>query len=90
MVTEGNTDFFDLMVINQQSASSVNSDREFVMYKNKREIGRNENPLQWWRMNRSKYPRMSNMAYRYLCIAATSSPSERMFSASGHLTSDQR
>ena len=30
------------------------------------------------------------MAWKYLCIAATSASSERMFLASVHLTSDRR
>lgn len=86
----GKADFFDLMVVNQPATSAINSDPEFVMYENERETSRNENPLEWWRLNRSKYPRLAKMAYRYLCIAATSTPSERIFSASGHLTSDKR
>ena len=78
------------MVITQQSTSATTSDPKLVMYENETEIGRNENPPEWWRVNKSKYPRISTMAYRYLCIAATSAPSERIFSASGHLTSDKR
>ncbi len=83
-------DFFDMMATNQPATVGVNSDPEYVMYENEREISRNENPLEWWRLNRSKYPKISQMAYKYLCITATSVPSERMFSASGHLTSDKR
>ena len=86
MVSGGKTDFFDLMVNHQQPTSAVNSDSEFVTYENEKEIGRNENPLEWWRMHRSRYPRISSMAHKYVCIAATSSPCERMFPASGHLT----
>ena len=76
MAVDDNTDFFDLMVINQPVRSGVDSDPEFVMYENEREIGRNENPLEWWRLNKSKYPRISQMAYKYLSIMATSAPSE--------------
>ncbi len=90
MAAEDNTDFFDLMIINQPVKFGGDSDPEFVMYENEKEIGRNENPLEWWRLNKSKYPRISKMAYRYLSIMASSAPSERMFSASGHLTSDKR
>ena len=76
MAVDDNTDFFDLMVINQPVRSGVDSDPEFVMYENEREIGRNENRLEWWRLNKSKYPRISQMAYKYLSIMATSAPSE--------------
>jgi hypothetical protein len=79
MSSENQFDFFDIMVTNQPVTTSVNSDPKYVMYENDREISRNENPLEWWRLNKSKYPRISEMAYKYLCIAATSVPSERMF-----------
>ena len=88
--SKGETDFFDMMVTNQAVTAGVHSDPEYVMYENEREAHRNENPLEWWRLNRIKYPKMSQMAYKYLCITATSVPSERMFSASGHLTCDKR
>jgi hypothetical protein len=87
---ESKMDFFDMMIINQPVTVGTDSDSEYVMYENEKEIHRNENPLEWWRVNKIRYPRMSEMAYKYLCIAATSTPSERMFSASGHLTSDRR
>lgn len=37
-------------------------------------------PLQWWRLNRHKYPILAILARRYLAIPATSAPSERFFS----------
>ena len=83
-------DLFDMMVTNQPVTMGVNSDLEYVTYENEREISRNENLIEWWRRNQNKYPKISQMAWKYLCIAATSAPSERMFSASGHLTSDRR
>ncbi len=61
-----------------------------MMYENEKEIHRNENPLEWWRSNKTKYLKMSEMAFKYLCIAASSTPSECMFPASGHLISDRR
>ena len=73
-------DLFDMMVTNQPVMMGVNSDPEYVTYENEREISRNQN----------KYPKIFQMAWKYLCIASTSALSERMFSASGHLTSDRR
>lgn len=90
MGIQENTDFFDLMVINQPVKSGGDSDPEFVMYENERELGRNEKSLEWWRSNKSKYPRSGKMAYRYLSIMASSAFSEQMFSALGHLPSDKR
>ncbi|XP_060776792.1 E3 SUMO-protein ligase ZBED1-like [Neoarius graeffei] len=41
------------------------------------------NPLEWWKTHCTAYPRVSLLAKRYLCIPATSSPSERAFSTGG-------
>ena len=87
---EDTTDFFDIMLVNQPVKLGNNVDPEYVTYENEKEISRSENPFEWWAMNRRKYPRLSQLAYKYLCIPATSVASERMFSASGHLTSDRR
>lgn len=43
------------------------------------------NPLAWWKINSPTYPRVSLLAKRYLCIPATSSPSERAFSTGGNI-----
>jgi hypothetical protein len=87
---EDTSDFFDIMLVNQPVTTGNNADPEYVTYENEKEISRNENPLEWWAMNKRKYPSLSQLAYKYLCILATSVPSERMFSTSEHLTSDRR
>lgn len=43
------------------------------------------NPLEWWKTHCTAYPRLSLLAKRYLCIPATSSPSERAFSTGGNV-----
>jgi hypothetical protein len=53
--SQGASDFFDMMITSQSVTTSVNSDPEYVMYENEREISRNENLLEWWRANKSKY-----------------------------------
>ncbi|XP_057210029.1 E3 SUMO-protein ligase ZBED1-like [Triplophysa rosa] len=42
-------------------------------------------PLKWWNEHEKIYPRLSKVAKKYLCIPATSSPSERAFSTGGNL-----
>ncbi|XP_073716552.1 E3 SUMO-protein ligase ZBED1-like [Misgurnus anguillicaudatus] len=46
-----------------------------------------EDPLKWWREHHRVYPRLSNLARKYLCIPATSSSSERVFSTGGNIVS---
>jgi hypothetical protein len=83
-------DLFDIMITNQAITSSSNPNSELLMYENERETHRNINPLEWWHNNEAKYPILSQLAYKYLCISGTRVQSERMFSATGHLTSDRR
>lgn len=45
--------------------------------------------LGWWRINSSIYPKLAKLARSVLCIPASSSSSERVFSAAGR-TIDQR
>ncbi|KAK0132098.1 Zinc finger BED domain-containing protein 1 [Merluccius polli] len=42
-------------------------------------------PLDWWREHQVHFPTLSKVAKKYLCIPATSSPSERVFSSGGNI-----
>ncbi|XP_058631608.1 uncharacterized protein LOC131540596 [Onychostoma macrolepis] len=44
-----------------------------------------ENPLFWWKEHAKQFPALSKLAQKYLCIPATSSPSERVFSTGGNI-----
>ena len=42
-----------------------------------------DNPLTWWQSKQVKYPVLFSLARKYLCILATSVPSERAFALLG-------
>ena len=44
-------------------------------------------PLQWWKLNSNQYSVLSQVAKKYLCICASSSASECVFSTLGHIVS---
>jgi hypothetical protein len=46
--------------------------------------------LQWWEKHSGFYQYMSILAKKYLCVPASSVPSERVFSLAGYLVSKKR
>ena len=44
----------------------------------------------WWKGHASELPHLARVARKLLCIPATTMPSERLFSASGHIVSPHR
>lgn len=48
------------------------------------------NPLTWWRDHALVFPVLATLAKKYLCIQASSSPSERLFSKAGQVITPNR
>ena len=46
--------------------------------------------LAWWKEHQGQIPMMAKLAKYILCIPATSTPSERMFSKAGNLINKKR
>ena len=57
---------------------------EFANYLNNPvALAHNQCALKWWRENRNLYPNLARTAQKWLCVCATSTPSERVFSNCG-------
>src|SRR6266542_458379 len=89
---EENFDYFDL---NNKDKTLINSilGREESEGEEENEVdvylkfksSKNVNPLSWWKVNEKKFPFLSKVSKEYFEIAATSVPSERLFSDVGNL-----
>ena len=53
-------------------------------------LSHDDNCLEWWKRNSSRFPAVAELAKQYLCIPATSVPSERIFSTAGLTITQQR
>ena len=63
---------------------------ELTRYIQEEPIDSNADPLAWWRVNEARFPLLSKLARKYMCICATSTPSERVFSTAGNIVSPFR
>lgn len=60
---------------------------EFLVYGQMPEVSAEDGPLSWWKTNMGTLPQLSEFAKKYLCIAASSCSSERVFSTAGYIVS---
>lgn len=63
---------------------------QFKIYEELPILSRESDPLEWWRTNKEKFPKLAILAKNYLAKPATSVPSERVFSKSGELLNKKR
>ncbi|KAJ4949074.1 hypothetical protein JOQ06_020592 [Pogonophryne albipinna] len=63
---------------------------EVLLYFGGKAIPKDKNPFQWWKENETKFPSLAVVARSYLAAPATSTPSERLFSAAGNIVSKKR
>ena len=62
-----------------RQTSQIDITLEAKLYFNEPNLSRKDNPLMWWKDYENKYPSIAKLALKYLCISATSVPSERLF-----------
>jgi hypothetical protein len=53
-------------------------------------LDKEEDALEWWKLHCKDFPHISHLARKYLCVQATSSPSERIFSTAGNIVTHFR
>lgn len=73
-----------------QVASWVNTvDGQLAKYLTEPQIDHNMDPMPWWKSREGKYPTLGVLAKKYLAIPATSTSSERLFSAAGNIVTSK-
>lgn len=85
-------DYFDNKVSQVQSSSSPSTTSTLIIrqYLEMPLLDRKKNPLHFWKRHKNTFPELYKMQLKYLCIPATSVPSERVFSKTGQVTNDRR
>ncbi|XP_074537188.1 E3 SUMO-protein ligase ZBED1-like [Halichoeres trimaculatus] len=63
---------------------------EVQLYFAEATLSKKDDPLKWWSENEGRFPTLSKLAKSFLCIPATSTPSERIFSTAGNICSQKR
>lgn len=75
---------------NEDGVGSEMVRNEVLMYFGEQCIARDKSPLQWWKENAARFPTLAILAKSYLSVPATSTPSERVFSAAGNIVTKKR
>ena len=85
-------DWLDDFLEPQNSSSANNNlntvEFEFMHYSN--EPCCRADVTEWWRQKEFVFPILSKLARKYLCVPASSVPSERIFSTAGNIVNKKR
>ena len=74
---------FDILLGEQDESENTSIEDELHRYLSEKVAPRNSNPLEWWKQNNFRFPVLAKVARSILCIPATSTLSERLFSTAG-------
>ncbi|XP_061880796.1 E3 SUMO-protein ligase ZBED1-like [Entelurus aequoreus] len=79
-------------IVSQQSSMSIKKrvERELRMYQDVPPILMSDDPAAWWWNQQKTYPLLSDLAFSYLCVQASSTPSECVFSTAGDTICPER
>ena len=64
--------------------------QEVRLYLHEQPVSPRTDPLDWWKLNSARFPRVAQVARTILSIPATSTPAERVFSGSGNIVDKKR
>ena len=73
-----------------QVSASAQAEQDVSMFFGEKASPSSTDPLNWWHTHGSRFALLSQVARQLLCVPATSVPSERVFSAAGHIVSKLR
>ena len=77
-------------VVNTEEQQRQQATKEVDDYLSASRLDFEEDPLLWWKGQPLNYPILQKVAQKYLCVCATSSASERLFSTAGNVVSSFR
>ena len=72
------------------SQGNISITDEIEMYLQSKPPPRSTNIFEWWKLNEPRYPNIARLAKSMLCIPATSTAAERIFSSAGITISKKR
>ena len=67
----------------ENSEGNVSIEDEIEMYLQSKSPPRSTNIFEWWKLNEPRYPNIARLAKSMLCIPATSTAAEKIFSSAG-------
>lgn len=93
--SDGRTKKVNIMCLESSDDEDDNDgmtiEKELESYFNEPKLKEDMNPLtDFWKNKESCYPRLAVLAKKYLCVQATSTPSERVFSKMNNVVSKKR
>ena len=72
-----------------QFARHLSEEGEVAQYQTAIKLASIANPLEWWAAN-ALFPRLAHFAKKYLCVPASTVPSERAFSSASNIDTRHR